>query len=416
MACFHCDHQRPPDEFTDNQTRTRSSDPRTRLEKDTSVPGVSNAWNFDFDDNESDGADVAAFEYADSPRMGEDSSLPKEEGGRLREFEDDSFRASRMPRAHERGRYPDLDERKPATGFDDFADEEDDDVNSYELITANNNSIQEASLKEFSDVEEYSGSEDFDGSHPHSHGRHGASFPSRSQNRGHDFDSEEEDSVRPNWKSRNIANSRSGSGGRGVRGRGSGPYRGLKFDSDDEFEGDSGSDDDDRKQGFGPNHRQRSKWSSNRKGLRRGGSSDSDDGFQFGSESDDDDDLQSRNKSRGGKSGPDRRGIHSKGRGQFDSARGNTHFRSNSMNDRRNSFGNADNDRSFYGSQRNNRGSQRDEYGGRRTNDRQGNMRKFSRGGNGNGFGQRGRSNDFNDRSEMRDFGDDRPRKRIIER
>ncbi|OVA15020.1 zinc finger protein [Macleaya cordata] len=411
MACFHCDHKRPPDEFMENQTQARTHGPRTRLERVASMPGVSNAWNFDFDDNESDGADVAAFEFADSPRMGEDSSLQSEEGGRLRGFEDDSFRTSRTPRAHERGRHPELDERKPTTGFDDFDDEEDDDVNSYELVSANNNSMQEASLKDLSEVEGYSESEDFDGSNRHSHARRGANFPARFEDRGHDFDSEEEDSVHPNWKSSHIANSRNGSRGRG----GSGPYRGLKFDSGDEFERESASDDD-VQQGFGPNHRQRSKWSSNRKGLRKGGSSDSEDGLQFGSESDDD--LHSRNKPRGRKPGPDRRGNTSKGRGQFASAR-DARFRSNDMNDRRNSFGNADIDRSFRGSQRNNRGSQGDEYGGRRMNDRQGNSRNFVRGGNGNGFGyqQRGRSNDFNDRPEMRkDFGDDRPRRRIIER
>ncbi|KAI3979030.1 hypothetical protein MKX01_016205 [Papaver californicum] len=468
MACFHCDHQRPPDEFTNNQSRTRSHDPGTRLEKVSLLPGGSNAWNFDFDDNESDGADVAAFEYADSPRRREDSSLLSEEGGRLSDFDDDSSQPNRISRAPERGRHPDRDERKPPTGFDDFADEEDDDVNSYELVTEGNSIVHKASLKDLSEAEGYSESEDFDDSHLRLHARRRGAPPSRSHDPGHDLASEDEDSDRSNWKGSHIEKSRNRYRGRGS----SGPHMGLKFVSDDEFEEDSDSDYD-RKQGFGPSHRQRSRWNSNRRGLKRGESSGSEDGFEFGSESDDNNE-HSRNKFSGRKPGHARRGNPIKGRDQFDSGIDYIRFRSNGMNDRRDSFGDADAGRSFLGSHKNNRGSRGDEYSERRMNDRHGNVRKFDRGGgNGNGyrgsqvddyggmndrranvqmfdsgggnsygsrrmddrqgnmrnfnkgygngsaFGyqQRGRPKEFNDRSEMRnDFGDDRPRKRIIER
>ncbi|XP_026449411.1 uncharacterized protein LOC113349629 [Papaver somniferum] len=462
MACFHCDHQRPPDEFTNNQSRTRSHDPRTSLEKVSSLPGGSNAWNFDFDDNESDGADVAAFEYADSPRRREDSSLLSEEGGRLSDFEDDSSRTNRISRASERDRHPDRGERKLPTGFDDFADEEDDDINSYELVTEGNSIVHKASLKDLSDVEGYSESEDFDDSHLRLRAQGRGTTQSRSQDPGHDLASEDEDSDRSNWNRSHIEKSRNGYRGGGS----SGPYRGLKFVSDDEFEGDSDSDND-RKQGFGPNHRQRSKWSSDKRGLKRVGSSDSEDEFDFGSESDDNDEHP-RNKFSGKKPGPVRRENHTKGLDH--SEKNHTRFRSNRMNDRRDSFGNADTDRSFLGSHKNNRGSRGDGYGERRMNDRHGNVQKFDRdGGNGNGYRgsqgdgyggmndrrakvqkfdsgggngygrrrmndrqgnmqnfnrgdgngyqQRGRPKEFNDRSEIRnDFCDDRPRKRIIER
>ncbi|KAI9185996.1 hypothetical protein LWI28_012856 [Acer negundo] len=75
MACFHCDCKRPPDEFLENKMEERRQGPNMRTEKIAKRPEVSNAWNFDFDDDESDGADVAAFEYADSPSRGEDSTM-----------------------------------------------------------------------------------------------------------------------------------------------------------------------------------------------------------------------------------------------------------------------------------------------------------------------------------------------------
>ncbi|CAA6669077.1 unnamed protein product [Spirodela intermedia] len=119
MSCFHCDHQRPPDEFTAAKTQFHQPGPRPRLDQTTGLS--SQAWNFDFDDNESDGADVAAFEFADPPITGRNplDSLPQ------RGPEDappgDRSSGDRLPSDVSR------------TGFDDFDDDEDDDVDSYEI-------------------------------------------------------------------------------------------------------------------------------------------------------------------------------------------------------------------------------------------------------------------------------------------
>ena len=58
MTCFNCEHKRPPDEYIENQMQGRQQRPITRLEKMANRAELSNAWNFDFDDDESDGADV----------------------------------------------------------------------------------------------------------------------------------------------------------------------------------------------------------------------------------------------------------------------------------------------------------------------------------------------------------------------
>ncbi|XP_077251137.1 zinc finger (Ran-binding) family protein, partial [Tasmannia lanceolata] len=374
MACFHCDHKRPPDEFMENQFQEKPRGPRTRLERAASMPGISNAWNFDFDDNESDGADVAAFEFADPPRMGEDSPLNDQAyRGSSRGFEDDSFEAGKMQRIHERSRYSDSDLRKPpsraaGTGFDDFDDEEDDDINSYELDTSNSYPKPEVPSKNFSRVDGPSGSEDFDDS--------GYDKPSRMM-RGReafsgsedddideqDFDSDKELSAHRNWKSSHVSDS-----GRRNRNRGgSGPHRGLSFGSDDELGLNSDSDDD-IDHGFTPKQNKGRIQSSNRKRLRPV-DSDSEDGILFGSESDDDesgDDLQSRrNKMRGNKTRPDKRENAFGDRHQSGSAK-DGRFRSNgTMNGRRKSFDDVDHDRSFGGSRRNDRGSRRDDRGSR---------------------------------------------------
>lgn len=70
MACFHCECKRPHDEFMESQS-AKKHEPRMRSPGNLRGPNVSDAWNFDFDENESDGADVAAFEFADPPRRGE---------------------------------------------------------------------------------------------------------------------------------------------------------------------------------------------------------------------------------------------------------------------------------------------------------------------------------------------------------
>ncbi|KAF8394526.1 hypothetical protein HHK36_020736 [Tetracentron sinense] len=422
MACFHCEHKRPPDEFMENQMQERPHGPVTRLARVASRPEVSGAWNFDFDDNESDGADVASFEFADPPRMGEDFPLEsRAQGGNLRGFIGDISETSEIPRA-EGGRNPDPDQRKSGMGFDDFDDEEDD-IDSYELDTPNNNTRQEASSGGFSPVERYSESEDFDSSDHHSLARCRTNSPpynkiSRPMQRKTAFsgserderDSDEELSVRPSWKSSHVADSRQRTRGRGR----SGQYRGITFGSDDEL-GLGSSSDDDLDKGFGSNRTKGNKWSSNRRDFRRGEKSDSEDGRPYGSESDESD-LQSRkSKLRGS----DRRGNIFKGRGHFDSAR-NSEFRSNGVTDRRrNNFSDANLDRSSRGSLRDNRGFPAEGYGGQRMNNIRSNSQNFSRPEQREGFRnqQRSKFNEFDHRSNMnRNFVNDRPRRRIIER
>ncbi|KAF8387891.1 hypothetical protein HHK36_026553 [Tetracentron sinense] len=415
MSCFHCERKRPVDEFMENQMQERPLGPRTSLERVANRPDVYNAWNFDFDDNESDGADVAAFEFADPPKVGEVSSLrSQDQGGTLREFEDDSFATSRIRGAHERGRYSDPDKRKSGMGFDDF--DEEDDIDNYELDIPNNNSIQEDSSNDFSQAEGYSETEDFDNSDQNSLARgvtnspsynkpsrllRGKSTFSGSEDDEPNFDSSEEFSDRPNRKSRYISDSRQRTRG------GSGQDRGITFGSDDEL-GLSSSSDDDLVKGFVSNQHRVNKMSSNRRGFRRGGSSD-EDGIPFGSESDDDDPQSRINKVKRNQTGPDRRGNTFMSRDHFGSAR-DGQFRSNGMmGDRRVSRG----------SDRNDRGFRRDDFSGRRVNDRGGNSLKFSRPKQGEEFEYRqyGRFNKFDKQSDkLRDFGDDRPRRRIIER
>ena len=116
MACFRCDHRRPPEELTEPEAHFQQPD--FRAARPDKFSGLSSqAWNFDFDDNESDGADVAAFEFADPPRR---DGIPL--NGKGVEFSppDNSRNAGRFSSDVSR------------TGFDDFHDE-DDDVDSFEI-------------------------------------------------------------------------------------------------------------------------------------------------------------------------------------------------------------------------------------------------------------------------------------------
>ncbi|KAL5776155.1 hypothetical protein ACOSP7_009081 [Xanthoceras sorbifolium] len=104
-ACFHCDCKRPPDDFMDNKMEERRQGLNMRMEKIAKRPEVSNAWNFDFDDDdESDGAGVAAFEYADSPTKGENSALVSQaHAENFGEHEYDFNKSPIVRSAHERG-------------------------------------------------------------------------------------------------------------------------------------------------------------------------------------------------------------------------------------------------------------------------------------------------------------------------
>lgn len=422
MACFHCEHKRPPDEFMENQRQERERGPRTRLEKVASRAGVPNAWNFNFDDDESDGADVAAFEYADSPRMGQDAPLDdRAQGENFRGPDNDFNRGSRLPGGHKR-EYQDPDVSRPRMGFDDF-DDEDDDVDNYELETSSSNPAQKTSSIDFSELEEYSGSEDIEGFDENFPGRHQtkSSKYNKSSRPIHrkaalsgieddelDLDSDEELSVNPKWKSSHVADSRQ-------RDRGAtGPSRGLSFGSDEELGLGSGTDDD-LGEDFGSQSK-RNKLGSGRRDRWRGGS-DTEDG-QF-SESNDDDPRSYR--SRANKAAPGRRQNNSRGRGDFDFTH-DSKFRSNSARGgRRNSF-NDDFNRSSPGSRggKNRGGFRGNDYDGPRMSNRAGNFRDFNgpRRGQRFGSGRGGRDKDFNNRSDKNwDFDHDRPRRqRIIER
>ena len=125
VACLRCDCKRPPDALMENVMEERQHGSRTRSEKIASRPEVSNAWNFDFDDNESDGADVAAFENADSASMVED--LPMESQAKEGNFgrSADALNGTRIiSRVHER-EYSDPRLEGFGRGFDDFDDEDD---------------------------------------------------------------------------------------------------------------------------------------------------------------------------------------------------------------------------------------------------------------------------------------------------
>ncbi|XP_050223350.1 DNA polymerase zeta catalytic subunit [Mercurialis annua] len=252
MACFHCDCKRPPDEFIENKMEEREHIRNPRMERTTSRSEVSNAWNFDFDDNESDGADVAAFEYADPAAAEENSRLHAQaRGGNFREPDDDLNNARRISRLPER-EYSEPSHNRSGLGFDDFDDE--DDVDSYELDTGNDSPAWNGSGNNFSgqggsdfEDENFHNSRDRGRNNPPSHGkpsrpmRNKATF-SGSDYDGSDIDSEEKLSVYPKWKSSHVADAGPRRSNRGTDSRG--PSKRLSFGSDEENELDSDADED----------------------------------------------------------------------------------------------------------------------------------------------------------------------------
>ncbi|KAL4556300.1 hypothetical protein LXL04_038947 [Taraxacum kok-saghyz] len=195
MACFHCECKQPKDEYIETQMHERQQpNGRTRIDNNSPTrKEVSDAWNFDFDENESDGAEVSVFEYVDTRKLDEDR-------------------------------------QRPGIGFDDFDDEEEDDVNSYELDTNNHNQSPNNSSVNFSDINVDS---DSGGSR-----NRNASFSSRKPLRrkpafyddddGVDFNSDDDLPVHPNWKSSHNQNKRKMT---------------SKFGSDEDSDLDSGDED-----------------------------------------------------------------------------------------------------------------------------------------------------------------------------
>ncbi|KAL6006332.1 hypothetical protein ACLOJK_040379 [Asimina triloba] len=432
VVCFHCEHKRPPDEFVENQVQEKTRGARTRLETAARIPGVSDAWNFDFDDNESDGADVAAFEFADSPRMAEVApSNAAAYRGSLRDSEDDdSLEDNPMSKARERGRYSDPSNQTTPlpdrTGFDDFDDEEDDNIDNYELDMPNKNSKRDLSVKSFSEEEDSFDSHDLDDSdlctnsrrrhvlHSHnnpSQQRHGRAFPSGSADDNYDDNLEQNlDSDTEEWKSSHVADSGLRRGGRS----GNGPYRGLSFGSEDELGSYSDSDND---RDLGPSPRGKwSKQASKGKGFGRGRSNPESDELLFSSESDDDDRPSQRREMRGQKHGIDRSRNNFNGDNRPGRKR-DTEFRSNKMIDgRHNSFRNSDHDRSFRSFRKNDRGPLRDDYDERRGSGREHHdksFQSFRKNDRGRGSGRESHDRSFqsfrkNDRGHRRDDYDER--------
>lgn len=258
MVCFHCEHKRPPDEFMESQLQDRQRSPRG-LEKISGRPEVSNAWNFDFDDNESDGADVAAFEYADSKKMHEDFPSDKQpHAGVARAYENGLHKGYRSARDD-----ADTDPVKPGFGFNDF-DDEDDDVENYELDTRND--AQKASTVDFSELDVDSFSEDEDRTGHDWTLRRKSNFqaqnkPSKSTRRGVgfsgsdaeiDFGSDDDLPIHPNWKSSHVNQKSKRRGG-------------MSFGSDDELSSDTEYTNND----FGSRQMRGNEWSSSRRSRKQ---------------------------------------------------------------------------------------------------------------------------------------------------
>ncbi|CAK7340719.1 unnamed protein product [Dovyalis caffra] len=372
LACFHCDCKRPPDAFMENKMEERQYGSRTRSEKIVSRSEVSNAWNFDFDDNESDGADVAAFEYADSAARVEDSPLESQAQEGNFGWNADGFNgARRISRVHET-EYSDPEREGFGRGFDDFDDE--DDIDSYELDTQNDKPAWKASRNNFSDqgiseLEEGGGSDDNLGTRlrtspvkPSKPKRQRAAF-SGSDEDELDIDSDEEHSVHPKWKSSHVADVRHKNRGRGP----ARPSKRLSFGSDEEVELDSDMDDD-----FGSSQRKQSRKGSGRRNFER--NYDREDASFCGSESDGNDWRPWRNRSGGNKMESGGRGNNFRGR-DSDFVRDSEMRLKGKMGDRRKSWGD-DFDRPSPDPHGKNRGFRGNNHSGWKMNDAGGDRRK----------------------------------------
>ncbi|KAK8484336.1 hypothetical protein V6N13_052185 [Hibiscus sabdariffa] len=398
MACFHCDCKRPPDAFMESKIQEMQPGPRTRLEKAVRQPDVSNAWNFDFDDDESDGADVAAFEYADTSVKGGAFPLDnRTHGGEFRGIEDEYDTVDRASRVHERT-YSDINSSKHGLGFDDFDDE--DDIDSYEVDSQQNDPRQKASSNFYSDNEVFSEPKRNQGS-KHMHKRVALSDSEDDL----DFNSDEELSVHPNWKSSHVANSKHRSRGA------SGVSRELSFGSEDL---DSDSDGNDGYENFGSKQ-----WKDDKGGHGRGKSRNRSYGFQGGSFSDSDHENDgphsSRNISRGSKIGSGSQGNNVRGYANGDyKFRKDSQSRSNVKMDGRNRHSNNNWDRSRQGSRGDNR---RFGEGGHDRQRMKNNMQRFKGGRKDGGFGNRawGKSGEYGKEMDH-DPSEFRNSRRVIER
>ncbi|KAL9253427.1 Zinc finger protein VAR3, chloroplastic-like protein [Drosera capensis] len=396
MSCFHCEHKRPPDEYTVSQTQPRQESPNMRPGPGslTRRPDVSDAWNFDFDDDESDGADVAAFEHADSH-----GRIPGNhaEAQNARGLEEDLYSTSRMPpgQSWDKG-FSSNGQRNHGTGFDDFDDEDDDDIGSYEIDNQNRNERQDSSSIRFSDVERDSDSDGEIDVPTHGARASRRGVPSRSED---DLGNDSDDDllIQPHSKSSRFTDS-------WQRDRGScRPSRGVCSDDDGIFKGGCG----------GKRSNGRGFENDSRRGSRANNGSQSEDdigdGFLKGGRSDRSRGSGERSSGRGrdARGGPrlsesndfdvsSSCGIR-RGRRGFDD-RDDVFSRSSSRGNRRGGYGFDDLDDDFDASSRGNRrggraSNYRDDFdSGRsvRRADRSSGFGRQSRGSYGNGMGSIG--------------------------
>ncbi|XP_055816734.1 DNA polymerase zeta catalytic subunit [Solanum dulcamara] len=308
VVCFHCECKRPADDYMAAQQQERQQGSKTQMDKISRRQDVSNAWNFDFDDDESDGADVAAFETADSQKLDEDFPLDSQERRDTSRTNEDGFhKSSRPPKGYET-EYP--APGKPGVGFNDFDDEEDD-VDSYEI---DSNGANRSSRIDFSDIEDNSESEDIDSvddtllvGRRNSSISTDAHFRPRRQKgafRGSedaevDFDTDDELPIKTNMKSSQVSYSKPRSRNKGAK----------SFDSDDDYGLSSDSDDRD----FTSQQNKGNKWGSRKDFGRRRSSYSEDEPFSD-SESNKGRSFH-KNKQRGGKTGQNGRWDSSEGRG-----------------------------------------------------------------------------------------------------
>ncbi|CAI0551267.1 unnamed protein product [Linum tenue] len=263
MVCFHCDCKRPHDDFLENRMEERNRDQKPRFEKVATRPEVSNAWNFDFDDDESDGADVAAFENADSALKDHEPpmSAAPAQGGNFRDRE----MGTRNP-----SKYSDSQPSRSGTGFDDFDDE--DDIESYELDTNPTRATHSNASRRPYESEDIDLSDDDLDSRPHSRPLRDSrpTKPVRRKPFADDdelgFDSDEELSSHSKWKSSHVAS--------GHKNRGRSPAKKLSFGSDDD-DLDLDSDDDSDEE-FGGRKMRTKGRNSTRGGFQRRGDDDDD--------------------------------------------------------------------------------------------------------------------------------------------
>ncbi|CAN4108759.1 unnamed protein product [Withania somnifera] len=308
VVCFHCECKRPADDYMVVQQQERQQGPRTQMDKISRRQDVSNAWNFDFDDDESDGADVAAFENADSQKREEDFPLDRQEQrDTSRSHEDGFYKSSRPPRGYETEyRAP----GKPGVGFNDFDDEEDD-VDSYEI---DSDGANRSSRIDYSDIEVNSESEDIDSvddtllvgrrnssikSDAHFRLRHQKGAFRGSEDAEVDFDTDDDLPIKTNMKSGEVSYSKPRSTNKGAK----------SFDPDDHYGLSSNSDDGD----FISKQNKENTWGSRTDFGRKRSSYSEDEPFS---------DLESnngrsfhKNKQRGGKAGQNGRWDSSEGRG-----------------------------------------------------------------------------------------------------